>query len=78
MYQDKDKNMLFPNKIQKEMYISDAKSADFRLRTLIMIFDRLPQVSGQYKLSLIGPDITNVPKTRSLIVPTIYVIATRY
>ena len=76
MYQDKDKNMLFTNKIQKEMYISDAQSANFLLRTLIMS-DRLPQVSGQYKLSLIGLDITNVPKTRSLI-PTKYVIATRY
>ena len=29
MYQDKDKNMLFTNKIQKEMYISDAKKCKF-------------------------------------------------
>ena len=56
MYQDKDKNMLFTNKILKTNRIFPTQNKqNFRLRTLIMIFDRLPQVYGQYKSSLIRP-----------------------
>ena len=76
MYQDKDKYMLFTNKI---VYFRRKKVQNFRLRTLIMIFDRLPQVSsGQYKSSLIRHCQHDCYKVKVIIVPTKYVIATRY
>ena len=80
MYQDKDKNMLFTNKILfKKSYISDAKSATFSAPHVhIMIFDRLPQVSGQYKSSSVRPCRHVCYKDNVIIVQTNYVIATRY
>ena len=54
MYQEKDKNMLFTDKmIFKNRIFPTQKVQNFQLVcTLIMLFDRLPQVSCQYESSL--------------------------